>query len=379
MPALNYPADSVSIVAPGAVAGGASGAIAGTGEQAVYDLTGLTVIPGLIDIHFHGSVGHDFMEGTPEALHAIATFQASQGVTAICPATMTMPEADIVKACANAKDFVPTATEAELVGINMEGPFISPRKVGAQNPEYVHSPDIDFFHRCYEASGKKIKLMAIAPEEEHALATIAALKDEVLPSIAHTCTSYEIASEAIRLGATHLTHMYNAMPGLAHRDPGPIAAASDASWCEAELICDGVHIHPAAVRAAFRLMGAERMILISDSMMAAGLPDGEYELGGQAVFVKNGKACLASGTIAGSVSNLYYCMKTAHQIVGLPLETTVRCATFNPARSIGILKDYGTIAPGKVASLVVLNPDLSIKDVLIRGKWLHNAIPTVAC
>lgn len=334
------------------------------------DLQGMYVIPGLVDIHFHGAVGHDFMEGTKEAVDAIASYEARQGVTAICPATMTMSEEAITKACTNAATYQNLPEGADLVGINMEGPFVSPNKVGAQNPEFVHAPDVEFFRRCNKASGNKIKLLAIAPEEPNALETIEALKDEVLCSIAHTCATYETAKRAINAGATHITHLYNAMPTLAHRDPGPIAAGSDSSWCEAEIICDGIHIHPASVRAAFKLFGEERMILISDSMMAVGLKDGTYELGGQEVFVKDRKATLASGTIAGSATNLFECMKIAHKDMGLTLETAVRCATYNPARSIGILDKYGTIEPGKLASLVILDHNLHIKGVIVRGKWL---------
>lgn len=343
----------------------------GLPEEGTHDLKGLMVIPGLVDVHFHGSMGHDLMEGTEEALDAIAKYQASVGVTAICPATMTMGEADIVKACENVRDYQLKDDAADVVGINMEGPFVSPNKVGAQNPEFVHAPDVDFFRRCNKASGNKIKLLAISPEVEGAMDTIKELKDEVLCSIAHTTATYDIAKEAIANGACHLTHIYNAMPGLAHRDPGPIAAASDAKWCEAEIICDGIHIHPAAVRCAFRLLGEERMILISDSMMAVGLQDGTYELGGQAVYVKDRRATLASGTIAGSATNLFDCMKIAHKLVGLPLETAVRCASYNPARSIKVLDNYGSIEPGKVASLLVVDRDLNLKGVLLRGKWLH--------
>lgn len=334
------------------------------------DLQGMYVIPGLVDIHFHGAMGHDFMEGTKEAVDAIATYEARCGVTAICPATMTMGEDDILKACTNAATYQNLPDGADLVGINMEGPFVSHNKVGAQNPEYVHAPSAEFFRRCNAASGNKVKLLAIAPEVPNAMETIQELQGEVLCSIAHTCADYKTAKQAINSGATHLTHLFNAMPALAHRDPGPIAAGSDSAWCEAEIICDGIHIHPAAVRAAFKLFGEERMIFISDSMMAVGLSDGTYELGGLDVFVKGRLATLASGTIAGSATNLFDCMKNAHKTMGLPLETVVRCATYNPARSIGVLSDYGSIEGGKMASFVVMDRDLNIKGVMVRGKWV---------
>ncbi len=354
---------------PSAQTSSLGAADAAMGDE-VVDVRDLLVLPGLVDIHFHGSMGHDFMEGTEEAVDVIAKYQARSGITAICPATMTMSEEDIIKACANARDYKIKADGADLVGINMEGPFVSPNKVGAQNPEFVHAPDVEFFRRAQKASGNKIKLLAIAPEEPNALETISTLKDEVLSSIAHTCASYDIAKQAIDNGATHLTHLYNAMPGLAHRDPGPIAAGADAAWCEAEIICDGIHIHPAAVRAAFRLFGEERMILISDSMMAVGLENGTYELGGQPVYVKDRRATLASGTIAGSATNLFDCMKIAHLQMGLPLETVVRCASYNPARSIKVLHDYGSIEAQKMASLLVVDRYLNLKGVLLRGQWL---------
>lgn len=339
-------------------------------DQEVIDAQGLNVIPGLIDIHFHGSVRHDFMEGTVEALDAISRYQASQGITAICPATMTMSKEDILKACENAKNYQVKEDGADLVGINMEGPFVSERKVGAQNPAYVIKPDVNFFREAQKASGNLIKLMAIAPETEGALEAIAELKGEVLPSIAHTVANYDIAKKAIDLGAKHITHLYNAMPGLAHREPGPIAAGSDSPECDAEIILDGVHIHPAAARCAFRLFGKERMILISDSMMAVGLPDGEYELGGQKVYVKGRLATLASGTIAGSATNLYECMKTAYQKMDLPIETVVRCATYNPAKSIKVLDRYGTLEEGKIASFLFVDNDLNLKGIVLRGKFL---------
>lgn len=340
----------------------------GSGES--IDAQGLYAIPGLVDIHFHGADGADFMDGTPQALHTIAKYEASIGVTSICPASMTMAKEDILKACANAAAFKADNTDANLVGINMEGPFVSHQKVGAQNPAFVLKPSAEFFREAQKAAGGLIKLMAIAPETEGAMDTIKALKGEVLCSIAHTGAGYDIAFEAIAGGAAHITHLYNAMPSLHHREPGPIAAGADAEWCEAEIICDGIHIHPAAVRAAFKLYGPERMILISDSMMAAGLKNGVYQLGGQKVTVTDRKALLDNGTIAGSATNLFDCMKTAVTKMKIPFETAVRCATFNPARSIGVLDTVGSIEEGKEASLLLVDTDLNLKAVLLRGQWL---------
>ena len=342
--------------------------------ETVIDGQGLKAIPGLVDIHFHGAFGHDFMEATPQALSCIAKYEASVGVTTICPATMTMSREDIVKACANARSYTPDADEASLGGIYMEGPFVSPNKVGAQNPQFVHAPSLEFFDAAQQAAGGLIRLLAIAPELPGALQLIATLKGQVLPTIAHTTADYATATAAIAAGATHLTHLYNAMPPLAHRAPGPIGAGADAAWCEAEIICDGIHIHPSAVRAAFKLFGPERMILISDSMMAVGLPNGQYSLGGQAVTVKDRTALLANGTIAGSATNLFDCMKIAHLQVGLPLETAVRCATYNPARSIGQSTRFGSIAPGCEANLLLIDDQLKVKAIVLRGNVIKNEL-----
>lgn len=347
---------------------------ANSSDGDIVDAGNLYAIPGLIDIHFHGAVGYDFMDGTDKALRNIARYEASVGVTSICPATMTMSAEDILAACNNGRKFIADDECASLVGINMEGPFVSHQKVGAQNPAFVIKPDAAFFRKAQSASGNLIKLLAIAPETENGLETIRELKDEVLCSIAHTGADYDVAVKAIDNGATHITHLYNAMPSLHHREPGPIAAGSDAKWCEAEIICDGIHVHPAAVRAAFRLFGAERMILISDSMMACGLEDGVYQLGGQKVTVTHRKALLDNGTIAGSATNLFSCMKIAVQKMGLSLETAVRCATYNPARSIGVLNKVGTVENGKQADLLLVDDKLNLKAVLLRGKWLVNEL-----
>ncbi len=338
----------------------------------VFDAKGLMAIPGLVDTHFHGAVGYDFMDGTEEALDAIARYEASIGVTSICPSTMTMAKADIEKACINGANYKVKDDGANLVGIYMEGPFVSHQKIGAQNPDFVIEPSAQFFEDIQAKAKGLIKVMAIAPETNNGLQTIKDLKGKVLCSIAHTVCDYDIASEAIANGATRLTHLYNAMLPINHRKPGPIGAGFDAPWCEAEIICDNVHIHPSAVRIAFTLFGTEQMILISDSMMAVGLEDGEYQLGGQRVHVKGSLATLDSGTIAGSATNLFDCMKIAHQKMNLPLEDVIRAASYNPARSIGALDKIGSIEPGKNADLLLVDNDLNLKAVMLRGKWLFN-------
>lgn len=340
-------------------------------EGEVIDATGCYAIPGLVDIHFHGCVGQDFCNGTKEAIDAMAEYEASQGVTAIVPATMTLAKDTLMKISKAAKEYGNDNEKgAELCGINMEGPFIAMAKKGAQNPLYVHKPDVQMFREINEASGNMIKLVALAPEEEGAMEFIDELKEEVVISIAHTTANAEITTEALKRGASHVTHLYNAMTPFNHRDPGVVGAACDDEECEVEIICDGVHISPIVMRTTFKMFGKDRIIFISDSMEATGMPDGQYSLGGQVVYVKGNRATLENGTIAGSNTNLMNCVRTAVKM-NIPFETAVWCATRNPAKSVGIYDRYGSITPGKVASMVLLNKeDLSIKQVILRGKLL---------
>ncbi len=342
------------------------------GEE-IIDAEECFAIPGLTDIHFHGCMGHDFCDGTREAITAMAEYEASVGVTSIVPATMTLGEDTLQGICETAAAYVREVSNdkaADLCGINMEGPFVAASKKGAQNGAYIRKPDVDMFDKLNKASGNMIKLVAIAPEVEGAMEFIKAKKDETVLSVAHTATDYDTAVEAFEKGATHVTHLYNAMNPYTHRAPGPIAAAADAG-AEVELICDGVHIHPAVVRTTFKIFGDDKVILISDSMMATGLEDGDYSLGGQAVKVVGNLATLADGTIAGSATNLMDCMRTAVQKMHIPLESAVKCAAVNSAKSVGIYDKYGSITPGKVANVVLLKKnDLALEKVVLRGKLL---------
>lgn len=342
-----------------------SAAPAEDGEE-ILDAQGLLALPGLVDIHFHGAVGHDFCDADEAGLQAIADFEASRGVLAVCPATMTYNE-DILGNIMDTAARHQNGRGADLVGINMEGPFISPRKIGAQNPAYIQSADVEMFRRLQKRSGGLIRLVDIAPEEPGALDFIRSCHEEVNISLAHTCAGYDEAREAFAAGARHMTHLYNVMPGISHRQPGPIIAALEAG-AEVELISDGVHIHPAVVRFTFRVFGPDRVVLISDSMMACGLPDGQYSLGGQDVTVAGSRAVLTQHpeTIAGSAACLYDCMRRAVSM-GVPLEEAVRAASENPAKCIGVEADYGSLAPGRWGNVILTNPDLEIQQIIQKG------------
>lgn len=339
----------------------------GNSDGKILDASGLIMIPGLVDIHFHGCRGADMCDGTVEALDVITSYEASVGVTSVCPATMTIPRDELLCVMKNAGDYTYHGG-AHLVGINMEGPFISPSKKGAQAAENIMHCDYEYFRQLQDAANGLIKLVDIAPEEPGAFEFIDKAKDETVISIAHTAADYDTAKEAIEHGASHATHLYNAMPSLHHRNPGVIGAVRDSQKCHVELICDGVHIHPSVIRATFAMFGAERMILISDSMRATGLEDDEYTLGGQPVTVRGNLATLHDGTIAGSATNLMDCMRFAINEAGISLEEAIMCATANPAKEINIFDEAGSISVGKKADFVLLNNALDIVSVYIDGK-----------
>lgn len=373
-------------------------------KEGILDGDGAYAIPGLIDLHFHGCVGDDFCDGDIEAIRRIAEYEASVGVTAIAPATMTLPveelesilrtaveyktkyegklfaqreagsvsekiTADINSKRSEGKEGQEKRKRADFVGINMEGPFISPIKKGAQDEHNIIPCDKEVAQRFLDASDGLVKFMGIAPEEsENTVSFIKDMKDKVNISLAHTNAPYESAKEAFDAGANHAVHLFNAMPAFTHREPGVVGAVSDSEHVMAEIICDGVHIHPSMVRAAFKMMGAERMILISDSMRATGMPDGQYTLGGLDVKVRGNRATLVSdGALAGSVTNLADCMRTAVTKMEIPLETAIACATKNPAISLGVYEERGSISVGKKADIVLLDENLTLKKVIKNG------------
>lgn len=343
-----------------------------SGDDRVLDASGCYVIPGLVDVHFHGCVGEDFSDATAEGLQRIADFELSQGVTYICPAGMTLPEEQLTAICENvAAHRAKNTGGAEVVGAHLEGPFLSTAKKGAQNGAFLHDPDVPMLQRLQAAAEGCVKLVTMAPEQPNAMEFIRAAKAMgITVSVGHTTADYDTAMEAFRNGASHATHLYNGMPSIHHRAPGVIGAAFDSPGVMAELICDGVHIHGAVVRMTFQLFGRERMILISDSLRATGMPDGQYPFGGQEIEVHGNRATIVGHpeTLAGSVTSLMGCLRQAVKF-GIPVADAVRACTYNPAAAIGIDGRAGTLDIGKAASLILLDQkDLSIRSIVFNGK-----------
>ena len=337
------------------------------------DLGGATVIPGLIEVHSHGAMGFDFSDGSYEGLVEMAKFYLGCGVTSFAPASMTLPYEVLEKAFATAKRIVEEQPEncARLRGIQMEGPYFSYAKRGAQNPDYLKAPDFEGFKKLYDGCGGLVRIVDIAPELPGAAEFVAQAKELCTVSIAHTDSDYDHAKLAVDAGVTHLTHLYNAMPGINHRNPGVIPACVENPKVRAEIICDGLHIHPASVRLAFSMFGGERMIIVSDSGRCAGQPDGtQFELGGQMAEIRGGVAKLVgTETIACSATNLWQCLVNTISF-GVKEEDVIRACTYNPACALGVQSEVGSIAPGKIADFIVCSPDYAKKRVFLAGKQI---------
>ena len=344
------------------------GVITSSAVGETLDFSGCFLIPGLTDLHFHGCMGADLSDADPKGLERMAEYELSRGVTQICPAGMTLLPEQLVAMCKMAAEHRAAGRPgAELVGINLEGPFLSRGKKGAQNGDWLLAPDFDLLEELNAASKGLAKLVTLAPELPGAIDFIKKASDKIVVSLGHTETDFATAEKAFAAGARQVTHLYNAMPSFLHREPGLIGAAADCENAMVELICDGVHVHPAVVRATFKLFGRERICLISDTMRAAGMPEGEYTLGGQKVLVSGNRPVLEDGTIAGSATDLMRCMKTVVSF-GIPLADAVTAAAVNPAKTLGIYHRTGSLEPGKEANIAVLDRDLELKAVFFKGE-----------
>lgn len=335
-------------------------------EEEVIDCSGKKIIPGLIDMHSHGCMGFDFSTAGAEEIESMRNYYLSKGITSIAATTMTMSIEEYKKAVINIKEAISSASKgSKIVGINMEGPFLGKGKKGAHDTQYLIPINEAIFEELYLLSGKTIKIVDIDPDLEGSMAFIRKYSKEMTLSIAHTECSYDTANRALDEGASHITHLFNAMNGLHHREPGIVGALFDRDVC-AEIICDDIHIHPTVIRMMFKLC-PEKLILISDSMCACGLKDGEYILGGLPVFVKHHKATLADGTIAGSTTNVYECMlNTIHFHV--PEEKAILSATFIPAKALHLEDEIGSIEVGKIADLVITDMAYELQTVILNGK-----------
>ena len=350
--------DKIQYVAP-------PGSVSGKRE---IDARGGYVLPGLVDIHTHGCVMADFCDEDPSGIPGMLAYYASEGVTSLLATTMSFQEPRLAAVIAGVLPFVGREGLGAVVrGINMEGPFISPEKRGAQNPENILPPDIAMFDRLYALAQGGIAIVNVAPETPGGLPFIRHASRRCIVSIAHTTADYEQGCAAYQAGATNLTHLFNAQSPFLQREPGIIGAASDFARF-VEINADGHNVHPAAIRAAFAWFGAERMCIISDSMRGTGMPDGLYDLGGQMVQTQNGRASLVGdGAIAGSISSLANSCRVTIGC-GVPLEAVVRAATLNPARAAGLDGEVGSFAPGKRADVLIWNRDYQPQRILCGGR-----------
>ena len=332
--------------------------------EADIDAAGAYLVPGFVDIHTHGAMGEDFSDGLAEGMPAMADYYAAHGVTGFLATTMTLKEEVLTPAMNVIRDFSYTGG-AKCLGVHLEGPFLGYAKRGAQAAENLHAPDKAMFDRLNAESGGKVRLVTVACEEPGAMDFISHVSASAAVSLGHSSANYDQAMEAFGRGASHATHLFNGMDGLHHRTPGIVAAAMDAG-ASVELICDGLHIHPAVIRLVHKLYG-DKLNLISDSLRCAGMPDGDYMLGGQPITVSGGKATLTgSDTLAGSSISMLDAVRNVVRF-GLPLADAVYAATTAPADAVR-LYNVGRIAAGCCADLLLLDENLELKAVFVDGE-----------
>jgi N-acetylglucosamine-6-phosphate deacetylase len=334
------------------------------------------LVPGFIDLHIHGAAGADTMDGTTEALKTMATVLPQEGTTSFLATTMTTSPREIENALKNAADYIEHKNdvgEAEVLGVHLEGPFISPKRAGAQHPDNIIEPNVELFKKWQKIANGHIRLVTLAPERQGGLELTKYLKNTgVIASIGHSDAIYQEVVNAIEAGVTHATHLFNGMRGIHHREPGVAGAVLMHDEVKCEIIADGIHVDPQMVRFAYRNKGREGMILITDAMRAKCLGAGIYDLGGQEVTVDDERAMLKDGTLAGSILKLKDAGKNMMSFTGCTLEDIVRMAAWNPAKQLGMLDRKGSIQKGKDADLVVLNDEFDVVMTICRGKLAYS-------
>ena len=342
-------------------------------DTEVIDAEGLYLSPGFIDVHIHGAGGCDTMDGTVESINTIAKTIVEHGTTSFTPTTMTVAAEDIRKSMKVIKKLKEEGTEgANVLGTHLEGPFISPKAIGAQNPNFLLAPSVENYNKIVGDYGDAVVSITMAPEVEGAKELIKYLSDNgVTVSMGHTKATYDEAIEGIKCGACHSTHLYNAMTPFTHREPGVVGATFDTD-ITTETISDGIHISYPALRTAYKQKGTDKVLLVSDAMEACGMPDGQYSLGGQDVIVKNGAARLLDGTLAGSVLTLDKAVKNIYSNSNYPLNEVVRMATYNGAKHCHVEDHKGLIKEGYDADLILFNEDIEIQKVFVKGKKVYN-------
>jgi N-acetylglucosamine-6-phosphate deacetylase len=329
------------------------------------------LVPGFIDLHTHGANGHDVMDATQEALVAICQALAQEGTTAFLATTMTEEVSQIEKALTAVRDFMHAApsTGAAILGVHLEGPFLAASKQGAQRGDRIINPDAELVRHWEKISGDAIKIVTLAPEKPEGLALVKYLKSRgIVSSLGHTNATFDEATAAIVAGSSYATHLFNAMSGIHQREPGTVTAALLSDAVSTELIVDGFHLHPAIVKLALRVKGKDKIVLVTDAMRAKCLQDGCYELGGQDVHVKNGRAQLTDGTLAGSVLQMPSAIRNLLDFTGCDLADAVKMAAENPAKILNIFQRKGSIEKNKDADLVVLNEDFKVVLTVCGGK-----------
>lgn len=332
------------------------------------------ICPGFMDIHMHGIDGHDTMDGTPESLQAISKALTRFGVTSFLATTMTAAYEEIEPVLSTIAQVSRQGLDgAEVVGIHLEGPWINPRYKGAQKEENISLPQLDAVRRLYELAEGLIKVVTIAPEQPEALEAIAWLKEQgVIVSAGHTGASFAQASQAVEAGVRHFTHCFNAMTGLHHREPGVVGAAMYHEQLSTELIADGIHVHPAVMSILYRVKTAGRLALVSDSMRAAAMGEGTYDLGGQEVHVHGDQAKLADGTLAGSILTLNRAVGNMVTLSKVPLPEAVEMASHTPATILGLGERKGRLAAGYDADVMVLDKQFDVSMTFVAGKRVYH-------